>query len=849
MNKLLTARRLTTLAIFAISTLMSCQSKTLPNVDIKLENSYARTEGKHLVVGTGAIERKWILSDNGLSTSQIKNSLTEYVWQPTNKEAKCDWSIVGLTEQQAELKGITATISNDNNFTSQHICVIAEIYYPHTETTIKYQIWAYPNAPGIRTQLFVKGEPSLSNTAKQSSDNGVTFKLIRGTNKSNYEANGVAPRHLSTTIEDSSNIEIQASGLDINKKYKIGLNLWNFAVVGALQDITITSVDGENKSKIANSIEVPNYKKNGDFAKNLLLDIPMEVLLDDSCRIIITSESEHTSVAEICIYEESDIKYIINGDVERVENLVKDVPQGYTLAGYYNCGDRDSGAKIQHNGYVEHIGIDATQLNRHYIGYFNDTQHRNSHDTPLIRTTTKSNSVDTESVNWASIMSLYDSADNGLMIVKESHKCVNSHGVDTGDFAISKDGIFNSGLGLNISDINRDEFKWLWASWSIVYSGNEADRQLALKRFDRARFPIDATRDIYIQANTWGSDRGRLAAKEDNILVELDVQSELGVDIQQIDDGWQNNNKEWLLRDDWYPEGWSRVRRKAQESGVKLGLWGAAMPISLDDLKRTYDEGNFVSYKLDFASLGNHKNMNALMNKVREFIEYTDHSVRVNWDLTENAPRFGYFWAKEYGCIYLENRKPNTPQNVIYVPYLVLRDCWHLAQYTNINKFQTTIQNVAMTSKVHSDAGKHSQAYATAIGLSGVPLLFMETHFLSQESRDTMRNIFAKYKEHRNNMFHSYVFAIGNTPDNRSWSGFQYISESGEKEGYILLFRELHNKNKRESIKLEFLTEGEYNLIDVMNGDSSKLIIDSDGHANFEISQSGDFRLYRYIIE
>ncbi len=525
--------------------------------------------------------------------------------------------------------------------------------------------------------------------------------------------------------------------------------------------------------------------------------------------------------------------------------MSSNAPQGYTLAGYFNCGDKSAEKAILYNGYVDRIPVDARSMYRHYVGYFNDTQHRNTDSTPLIKEQECSESVEQERVNWANIVSVEDGGD-AIAMVKESHKCVNQYGVDTGDFSLSASGLYNSGLGLNLTDIVEDDYKWCWASWSIVYTGAEAQRQLAIKQFDRVRYPIDPNRDIYIQANTWGSDRSREASREENILLELDVQQQLGVDIQQIDDGWQNNNTDWELRSDWYPEGWSRVRAKAESTGVKLGLWGAAMPIGLDDLIRSYDEGNFVSYKLDFASLGNHNNMEALMSKIRSFIEYTDHKVRVNWDLTENAPRFGYYWAKEYGCIYLANRKPTTPTNVIYVPYLVLRDCWHLAKYTNINKFQTSVQNVEMVSKSRSDAHLHTQSYATAIGLSGVPLLFMETHFLNNGARQEMKGIFDAYKKYRNEIFDCYAFSIGDTPDNRSWSGFQYIDDD---YGYLLIFREIGNEEPSQQIKLEFIKGKTLSLLDTMSEEHSVVEVDGDGVAEFEIEQRGDFRLYRYEIK
>ncbi|MFI3303485.1 MAG: hypothetical protein SNF68_03190 [Rikenellaceae bacterium] len=827
--------------LFAITSLLGCGT-TLPEVDLKLESAYVRTNGDQLIVGTGRIERVWSICREGLSTHSISNLDSGKEWRSNSKI--CDWEVAGLTNNDAQLISITATKSNDDNFTSDHIDVVAEFLYPNSATTVKYHIWVYPDAPGVRTQLYVKGNASLANLSNQSAA-GVTFKTTKGSIKSSYEANGVTEKHFASTLEGKPQVEIQVLGIDLEKSYKLGMTLWSFEDRDVKQNITVTSVDSENKQIVAEGVVVPSYKKSKEMAKEIIVDLPTDILLDGSCRVIIAGDNGNSTISELYVYEQSNQTYTINGDVERVESLIAGAPQGYVLSGYFDCGEKSGGVQLPYNGYVEHLPIDATSLDRNYVGYFNDTQHRNTDSTPLIRQTQNTNQIDSEKINWASIIAVDDRNGNGVAIVKESHKCVNQYGVDTGDFEVTADGVFNSGLGFNVADIDTEEYKWCWASWCILYSGDEANRQLAIKEFDRTRYPIDPSRDIYIQANTWGSDRSREAAKEDNILLELDIQKELGVDIQQIDDGWQNNNKDWLLRSDWYPEGWSRVRAKSEKLGVRLGLWGAAMPIELEDLKRTYDEGGFVSYKLDFASLGNHKNMTDLMTKVRNFIEYTDHKVRVNWDLTENAPRFGYYWAKEYGCVYLENRKPTMPINVVYVPYLVLRDCWHLAKYTNINKFQTSIQNVDMVLKSASDAHLHTQSYATAIGLSGVPLLFMETHFLSDSSREEMKNIFANYKKHREEIFDSYAFSIGSTPDNKSWSGFQYVNNNF---GHLLLFRELNNTSSRESIKLEFLKDVKLKLTNTMDETTTYVDVDSQGCAEFTIEKCGDFRLYRYEI-
>lgn len=816
-------------------------ARQLPQLDVEFQSAYALTDGSELLVGTGEVERKWKLTDEGLSTLYVKNLLSGKEWNANQND--CDWEVAGLTTDadDAQIIALTALKANDDGFTSEYLDVVAEVLYPSTNTTVKYHIWAYPDAPGLRTQLYVKGDATLAKGAERTAE-GVSFKTIKGKNKENYAASGVAKKHYASTIEGKE-VEVQILGIDLDKSYKVGVSLWNYENNDAVQNLVITSVDGESKKVIAENIEVPNYKKDKAAPKEMVFDLPTDILLDGSCRLIVSCGDGNATISEIYLYENSDAEYSINGKVERVDELKSGAESGYVLAGYFDCGEKNGGVQLPYNGYVDRLSVDARDLNRSYVGYFNDTQHRNTAETPLIKESESCAAVESENINWANLVAVDDAEGDGVVMLKESHKCVNQYGVDTGDFEVSESGVYNSGLGLSVADVALDEYKWCWASWSVVYTGGEAERQLAVKRFDRARYPIDPERDIYIQANTWGSDRSREASREENILVELDVQKELGIDIQQIDDGWQNNNKDWELRSDWYPEGWSRVRAKAAENGVKLGLWGAAMPIGLDDLKRSYDEGGFVSYKLDFASFNNHKDMDDLMSKVRSFIEYTNHSVRVNWDLTENNPRYGYYWAKEYGCVYLENRKVKVPANVIYVPYLVLRDCWHLNKYTNINKFQTSIQNAAMIDRDRSDAWKHSQAYATAIGLSGVPLLFMETHFLDTEDRGVMKEIFARYKECREDMFGSYCFSVGETPDNKSWSGFQYVD--GDK-GHLLLFRELNNGEVSKRIRLEFVRNRTLEMTDVMSGERVSVAVDGDGYAEFEIAKSGDFRLYKF---
>ena len=497
---------------------------------------------------------------------------------------------------------------------------------------------------------------------------------------------------------------------------------------------------------------------------------------------------------------------------------------------------------------VEYIPVSFENTVRREIGYYNDTQHRNEPETEILREEVKTSPLSgIEEHSWGSILCI-EKEGYGLAIIKESHKCVNQPGVNCGVFRCdSSKGVESTGSGLSPEEIVSSRFRGCWASWCLVYSGGDDGRELALKVFDRLRYPIKPNRDIYIIANTWGSGGGREAAREENVLKEIESQADLGIDVQQIDDGWQDEN--WRPRKDFYPEGWTRVAAKAKEKGVKLGLWfntGVMSPKELlENLKYHYNTGGFLYFKLDGLHFETYSEVDEVMKAVREFIKYTGHKAQVNWDVTENSPRVGYFFAKEYGCIYLENRKPESYN--VYIPYLVLRDLWQLSKYINLNKVQCTVQNIDRVDPKASDAHLYSHQYCVAITLMGTPIFFQETHLYSQAAREQIKSILKVYKKHRKNIFKGYVFPIGSKPDNKSWTGFQcHIFE--EKAGYLLIFRELHNHEDTKAIQLKFISNTPLKLKDLLHETETVVKVAGDGKVVFKIEKPADFRFYQYKV-
>ncbi|MDR3712987.1 MAG: hypothetical protein P4L51_09255 [Puia sp.] len=498
------------------------------------------------------------------------------------------------------------------------------------------------------------------------------------------------------------------------------------------------------------------------------------------------------------------------------------------------------------------------------FGYYNDTQHRNNDTMPILREERVSRGV---FVDWASGL-LVRQEKGGLVVVKESHKCVNQPGVGTGGFDIGADGLRVTGAGLAIGDLDTVGYKTCWASWVIPYRGDSTDALLALKEFDRIRYPVRAS-DRYIMANTWGNSdtspegQGQYAAREENVLKEIASQASLGVDVQQIDDGWQGRDyKQWRPAAGAsmlstvkgvqgppyaiYPNGWSTVKEYAAGKNVKLGLW-ASWTIPGEDLRWNYDNGGFRYVKLDFSSLDTKHRLDEFMAKVRSFVQYTHNTVRVNWDVTENAPRVGYFYAREFGNVWLENRKPEVPVSVIYKPYGVLRDSWQLAKYLNLNQFQLAIQNVDKINRRLSDAYLYSNEYCTAIALMGSPMFFSLTQFYTDADREKIRKLLSAYKRDRDELFKGYIFPVGDLPDDSSWTGFQDLVP-GAATGWLLLFRELRNGKDTQAIRLEYIRNRSIEVTDLLTGKTEELLVDKAGYANFRIDKAADYRFYRYRI-
>jgi alpha-galactosidase len=126
----------------------------------------------------------------------------------------------------------------------------------------------------------------------------------------------------------------------------------------------------------------------------------------------------------------------------------------------------------------------------------------------------------------------------------------------------------------------------------LAYSGGRPGRIAALQSFQRQLRVPDVTRDGVFLSNTWG-DRSRDARiNEAFVLKEIEAGVKLGVDVVQIDDGWQKGRTKnsagvkgvwggWWAADShfWnpdpqrFPSGLRPVAEAARAQGLRVGLW------------------------------------------------------------------------------------------------------------------------------------------------------------------------------------------------------------------------------------------------------------------------------------
>ncbi len=317
-------------------------------------------------------------------------------------------------------------------------------------------------------------------------------------------------------------------------------------------------------------------------------------------------------------------------------------------------------------------------------------------------------------------------------------------------------------------------------------------------------------------SNTWGDGNGAERVCHDFVIKEIDAARKIGVDIVQIDDGWQVGRTDdparrnakgrreflgdfWDLNEERFPD-MRALTDYAAQYGIKIGLWFAPesmdhfslMDRDLSVLRRAYDEWGFRFFKLDMYWIESEEDRDRVLEFLEKIYSFGD-DVAVQLDVTRYA-RINYLCGRQFGSVFVENRYHMSGNSY---PHRLLRNLWMLSRYLPSNKFQFEMINPDLNRDRYPDGDPfvpslYSQDYLFACVMLSNPLFWHEMQFLSEERTAQLLPVMQLWKEHRDRFAKLDVMPVGEKPSGRSITGF-LLSEN-EKSEYLLVFREVTDR-------------------------------------------------------
>ena len=324
---------------------------------------------------------------------------------------------------------------------------------------------------------------------------------------------------------------------------------------------------------------------------------------------------------------------------------------------------------------------------------------------------------------------------------------------------------------------------------------------------------------IHAMSNTWGDRNGRTRVCDDFIRREIESGADLGLDVVQIDDGWQTGIPDvhdeeknklfegnfWELKTDIFPNGIRPLAEYARECGVELGLWFAPhsrgvfehYERDLEVLRSAHRDWTIRYFKLDMVNLPTRAHCDKML-ELRSDMKSFGEGVSMELDVTDNQ-RLGYLAPAAYGTIFVENRYTGWGN---YYPYRTLRNMWMLSRFIPTAKLQFEIVNPELFTDKYSDSdpyrhGSCDADYLFATVMLSNPLFWMETQFLSDKARADLKSIIPVWKQYREALTHADVRPIGEEPSGASLTGFAAETDDSI---HLVLIREA---TERDTITLD----------------------------------------------
>jgi alpha-galactosidase len=358
-----------------------------------------------------------------------------------------------------------------------------------------------------------------------------------------------------------------------------------------------------------------------------------------------------------------------------------------------------------------------------------------------------------------------------------------------------------------------------YAFATMAYAGGKAGRTAALQRYQRCLRPYVPARDALLVSNTWG-DRNRDGRIDGDFTAqEIEAGARLGVDVIQIDDGWQigatSNSVRakseggvwegfyaawddfWSVNPKRFPIGLAPLVAEAREKGMRFGLWFgpdsagdfANWRRDADTVLRLHRDLGIDDIKIDGVKVrtkAGERNLHAFFDAV-----LNESAGRVVFDLDVTAEvRPGYFGLVRGGPLFVENRYTDWHR---YWPHQTLRNLWKLAHHVDPVRLRMEFLNHARNDDKYAHDPLAPSAYRPdclfATVMFSSPLGWFEVSNLPQTYFAEAAPLISVWKRHREAIFSGTILPLGDAPDGMAWTGFASLAPD-RLSAYILVFRE-----------------------------------------------------------
>ena len=353
--------------------------------------------------------------------------------------------------------------------------------------------------------------------------------------------------------------------------------------------------------------------------------------------------------------------------------------------------------------------------------------------------------------------------------------------------------------------------------WQVVsYQGGVIERTRAVHAAQQQHY---GNLQINFLSNNWG-DRSRDAKmNEAFVLQEIQAAKRLGVEVVQLDDGWQTGrssnsieaasaNGRWenFQQGDvrfWepdplrFPNGFGPILAAAENAGIEMGLWYAPdsanefsnWQLDVQSVLKLHRQYGVRYFKFDSI---NARSRQAEMNLEKLFDDIDSQSngqIVVDLDITSaTGRRPGYFGRMDCGPLFVANRYTDWHN---YWPHQNLRMIWQLCFWIDPRRLRMPMLNHGRNQSHYLEDSLAPQHIDPATMFAPLmfcqPLGWFELSSLSEDYYEQVAPLVELWKQHRDAIHAGTVIPIGYEPDGLQWSGFMSVDEHKQCRYLLIL--------------------------------------------------------------